>query len=150
MPRRFNREDHIQNLLTKPPVEMLDDLGRVLEGIDGRGGARGLMADGMHLGADQIVIAAGRGFPLHVHEGDHLLYVLAGIGGLHVDGVDYVMREGDSIYVPADYPHSVRGPESGPPIRLLAFGVPHHPIDSTKRMTLLTEADGPTGNGPRV
>jgi quercetin dioxygenase-like cupin family protein len=147
MLRRFNHEEHIRNMASAPAVDMFDDLGRVLSGIVGVGGATGLMAGGMPLGVDQIVMSAGSAFPLHVHEGDHLLYVLEGVGGLHVDGVDYVLREGDSIYVPADYPHGVRGPDSGPPVRILAFGVPHHPIDSTTRMRLVSPEDSHTTSG---
>jgi quercetin dioxygenase-like cupin family protein len=141
MLRTFHPQEHIQNLLAKPAVVMFDDLGQQINGVTGVPGAAGLTTGGTRIGLDKIVMTAGSAFPLHVHDGDHLLYVLAGSGGIHVDGVDYELHAGDTIYVPADYPHGVLGPESGPPLCILAFGVPHHPIDSTTRMRLVAPPD---------
>jgi quercetin dioxygenase-like cupin family protein len=134
MNRRFDPQIHIQSLSKKSMQVMYDDTGRTLLDIKGVGGAHAVTADGAPLGVDQITMWPGSAFPLHTHEGDHLLYVLSGTGALHVDGVDYVLREGDSVYVPANFPHAVRGPADGSPVHILAFGIPHHPIDATTRM----------------
>jgi quercetin dioxygenase-like cupin family protein len=68
------------------------------------------------------------------------LYVLASRGFIHIDGTDYLMTQGDSVYVPANYPHGVKtDPTVEQPLEILAFGVPHAPLDSRHRMTLVTE-----------
>jgi quercetin dioxygenase-like cupin family protein len=137
MARRFDPNKHIQSLLGRDPVEMYDDNHQRLSDIRGVGGAGGVTADGVALGVDRIIMWPGSAFPLHTHEGHHLLYVLSGAGGLHVDGIDYVLTSGDSIYVPADYPHGVIGPQEGAPLIILAFGIPHHPIESSTRMRVV-------------
>lgn len=92
-------------------------------------------------GVDLIEMDPGSAFPLHVHPGDHILYVLddsvAGI--VHVDGVDYVVRPGDSIFIPAEYPHGVKTFAHVPaPLRFLAVGVPHKHVSATDRMRIVT------------
>lgn len=116
---------------------MYDDSGNRLEGIMGSGGSRGLTSAGVSLGVDRIVMRPGSAFPLHVHEGDHLLVILSGCGSIHVGGVDYKLVAGDSIYVPAEFPHGVGGPTDDNLFEILAFGIPHHAIDSHTRMTVV-------------
>jgi quercetin dioxygenase-like cupin family protein len=137
MDRTFEPTEHIVNVLNLELVDMYDDSGNRLPKIRGVGGSAGRTKTGLALGVDRIVMQPGSGFPLHTHEGDHLLVILAGAGSIHIDGVDYPLVEGDSIYVPAEYPHGVGGPTNGRPFELLAFGIPHHPIDSTSRMRVV-------------
>ncbi|WP_208608173.1 cupin domain-containing protein [Amycolatopsis pretoriensis] len=118
---------------------MYDDAGVELEDIFGVSGSRAEALPDLTIGLDRIVMLPGTAFPLHVHPGAHLLYVLDGRGGLRVDGQDYVLERGDSIYVPADYPHGVQGPVDDRPLEFLAFGVPHHEVDSTTRMVLVRD-----------
>lgn len=139
MKRTFRSDEHIVNLISGALVDMYDDSGNRLPGIQGTGGSRGHTTSGQALGVDRIVMAPGSAFPLHIHEGDHLLVILAGTGSIHVDGVDYKLTVGDSIYVPAEYPHGVGGPVDDRPFEILAFGIPHHPIDSHTRMTIVRE-----------
>ncbi|CAM5604280.1 MULTISPECIES: cupin domain-containing protein [Streptomyces] len=136
----FNPDEHIANLLESAERTMYDDMGVRLEDITGVAGASARIAGGLPIGVDRIIMNPGSGFPLHIHEGAHLLYVLNGNGGLHIDGRDYALHTGDSIYVPAEYPHGIQGPLDDNPVEFLAFGVPHHPIDSHTRMTMVRES----------
>ncbi|MGF1430809.1 cupin domain-containing protein [Kitasatospora sp. LaBMicrA B282] len=139
MSQTFRPDDHIRNVLEGARRTMYDDAGVRLEDITGVAGAGAVIGNGLSIGVDRITMLPGTGFPLHVHEGAHLLYVLNGRGALHIDGRDYVLRTGDSIYVPAEYPHGVQGPIDDNPLEFLAFGVPHHPIDSHTRMVLVRD-----------
>lgn len=144
----FDPDQHIQSLLAGVQREMLDDSGRLLKDVTGVAGARANILDDVTIGVDRIIMRPGTAFPLHTHEGAHLLYVLSGRGGLHIDGEDYVLGEGDSIYVPAEHPHGVRGPVDDRTFEILAFGIPHHPVDSTTRMTVVDEAAAEAGEEP--
>lgn len=145
--RKFVADDHIKNLLHDGDWQpMYDDRGNLLEGIRGKMGAIGLRANEEEFGADLIEMEPGSAFPLHVHPGDHILYVLEDSvdGIVHVDGVDYVVRPGDSIFIPADYPHGVKTFTSDQflarapgPLRFLAVGVPHKHVSSTERMRIV-------------
>ncbi|WP_128378881.1 cupin domain-containing protein [Streptomyces cavernae] len=141
MKQRFSPDDHIQNLLDGVRRTMYDDAGVRLENITGVGGAQARILSDLSIGIDRITMLPGTSFPLHVHEGAHLLYVLGGRGGLHIDGEDHVLVPGDSIYVPAEYPHGVQGPLDDEQLDFLAFGVPHHPIDSHTRMVLVRDQE---------
>ncbi|MCU1806369.1 XRE family transcriptional regulator [Cytobacillus firmus] len=46
------------------------------------------------------------------HAGEEFYYVLKGLVIFHVDGKEYVIREGDSIHFPSTYPHTVENPIS--------------------------------------
>ena len=128
---------------------MYDDLGNQLEGIQGAEGATGelesmnliLGADGNHrdeMGLDHIVMKPGTQFPLHTHPGSHILYILDGPGIVHIEGVDYEVVTGDSVFVPAVFPHGVKTePSHMRDFRFLAVGYPHHKVDSTTRMTVI-------------
>jgi mannose-6-phosphate isomerase-like protein (cupin superfamily) len=57
---------------------------------------------------------------------------------VHCDGTDYHVRKGDTIAIPAEYPHGVKTYPSAPgPLIFLAVGHPHKPIDSRDRMKLV-------------
>jgi len=120
---------------------MYDDLGIQLEGIEGSEGAAGILGDewgNSEMGLDYIVMKPGTQFPLHTHPGSHILYILDGPGVVHIEGVDYQVVTGDSIFVPAVFPHGVKtNPEHLRDFRFLAVGYPHHKVDSTTRMTVI-------------
>lgn len=147
MNRIFRPGEHLTNLLAGELVDMYDDEGNRLPGIQGVGGSRARTEGGLAIGVDRIVMQPGSAFPLHTHEGDHLLAILSGKGSIHVDGVVYELTSGDSIYVPAEYPHGVGGPLDDEPFEILAFGIPHHPIDSHTRMRLVTDTAAPDPHG---
>jgi quercetin dioxygenase-like cupin family protein len=139
---RFDPAKHIQNIFTKSEVKLLSNDGSVLQDIVGTAGVAEMMAPDVEVGVDRIVMQSGAEFELHTHPGAHILFVLSSRGFIHVDGIDYEMAEGDTVYVPANYAHGVKtNPAVPAPLELLAFGVPHLPISSPERMTLVSGDD---------
>ncbi|HEX7309081.1 cupin domain-containing protein [Lentzea sp.] len=137
---RFDPETHIQSVQEGPYLELVDHHGRPLEGILGVPGVAEQIGLGVPIGADRLVMQPGTAFELHTHPGAHILYVLASRGFIHVDGVDYEMKAGDTVFVPADYAHGVKtNAKVSEPLQILAFGVPHMPVESKDRMTLVEE-----------
>ncbi len=136
MTQQFNPLLHIVNLEGKLADGVNDGTGGVFSDIRGRSGVRAAMPNGVAIGVDLIEMAAGTAFEPHTHSGAHVLVVREGRGSIAIDGIDYPLREGDSVYVPADYAHGVSaGSDSG--MLFIAFGVPHLPISSPDRMTLV-------------
>jgi quercetin dioxygenase-like cupin family protein len=137
----FDPECHIVNICRGAEVALVEPDGAVLQGIRGIAGASAYIESGMAVGADRIIMQPGAEFELHTHPGAHILYVLAAHGFIHINGIDYAMAKGDTVYVPAAYPHGVKtDPAVRDPLELLAFGVPHMPLSSRHRMSLV---DGP-------
>lgn len=52
-----------------------------------------------------------RGEEISTHEsgGDAFVTCLDGVGKITIDGADYLLREGESIVMPAGHPHAVYG-----------------------------------------
>lgn len=52
-----------------------------------------------------------RGEEISTHEsgGDAFVTCLDGVGEIMIDGADYLLREGESIVMPAGHPHAVYG-----------------------------------------
>lgn len=139
--RRFVSEEHIRNLLEGEWSEMYDDHGHPLPGIRGRVGVASLTDSGVEFGIDLIEMDPGSGFPLHKHPGDHILYVIQGPGVVHVDGKDHLVRDGDSIFIAAEYAHGVKTLPAAPHVfRFLAIGHPHKHVEAKDRMTVLDPA----------
>lgn len=133
--RKFVAEQHLRNLLAGEWVEMFDANGNLLVGIRGRIGACATKVDGTDIGVDLLEMQPGSAFPLHEHDGDHILYFMSGGGIVHINGTDHVVKMGDSIFIPAEYPHGVRVPDTAKEVLLtLAFGHPHKHVSSRDRM----------------
>jgi quercetin dioxygenase-like cupin family protein len=136
--RDFDPHAHIRCIDKMPEARVRDGRGDWLEGVVGRSGVR---ADGHHgapIGLDQIEMQPGTRFDMHDHAGDHILYVLEGDGGITINGITHHLSAGDSVFVPAEYPHGVTTIEGAvKPFRFLAFGVPHKPLDDDHRMRLI-------------
>jgi quercetin dioxygenase-like cupin family protein len=143
--RRFVASEHIRSVLHGEWLDMLDDACRPLPGIRGRDGVSAEAAFGQAIGADLIEVQAGRAFPHHVHAGEHILYVVAGQGLVHVDGQAHAIHTGDTIYIPAEYPHSVSNPHQAQALVLLTVGIPHRPVAAPDRMRVVTGDDEPSG-----
>jgi quercetin dioxygenase-like cupin family protein len=140
----FNPRAHQRNVLHAPLVELHDEHGRTLPGIRGRAGAWGTTIDGKEFGADLIEMEPGSAFPLHTHDGDHLLYILRGTGYVHIDGRDRHVAVGDTIYIAANHAHGVKtDPQCTINFVLLAVGIPHKHISAHDRMHLADPADHP-------
>ena len=139
--RKFVSEEHLKNVLAGEFVTMYDELGNALEGIRGRMGAVAIRTEGEEIGVDYICMDPGSSFPLHVHAGDHILYIISDqIGLVHINGEDHAVKKGDSIFIPAEYAHGVKThPEAKSEFQFLAFGCPHVNLGSTHRMTQVNE-----------
>ena len=53
----------------------------------------------------------GEEISTHVSSGDAMVQVLEGTGRFTVDGVPHILHEGESIVMPAGFPHAVFGEE---------------------------------------
>lgn len=47
----------------------------------------------------------------HESGGDAMVTVLEGVGKFTIDGVEYIVKEGETIVMPARHPHAVYGEE---------------------------------------
>lgn len=134
----------------KPAVvlcEWASDLGRdgVLQrlGIDMQPGStviaqtrastgRPLLSNGF-LGADIIHVPAGEGFSPHTHPGDHLLFVVGGIGTISASGEILETRPGQVYMVDGPTTHAVGAVTDHV---LLSIGIKHQALDSMERQIL--------------
>ena len=136
--RGFIPSQHLQSLSVAADIQVRNGNGGDLLGVTGRSGVQAVSFSGLPMGLDEIVMVPGTKFDLHEHEGDHILYVLEGNGGIVIDEVFHPLGPGDSVFVPAEYPHGVTTAEGADgPFRFLAFGIPHHPLDDDMRMHLV-------------
>ena len=56
--------------------------------------------------------AKGEEISTHESGGDAFVTCLDGMGKITIDGVDYLLHEGESIVMPAGHPHAVHGEEA--------------------------------------
>lgn len=90
-------------------------------------------------GLDVLVVPPDVAFPVHVHAGHHVLYVIAGAGTVLYEGETYRTGPGDLVVIPAEVEHNVAAGPSGQTI--LAFGVPHRPVYAADRMRVVGGTD---------
>ena len=57
----------------------------------------------------------------HKAGGDAFVTCLDGVGRITIDGVDYNLKEGDSIVMPAGHPHAVFGAEQFKMLLVVVF-----------------------------
>ena len=64
-----------------------------------------------------------KGEEISTHEsgGDAFVTCLDGVGHITIDGVNYELREGDSIVMPARHPHAVFGQEQFKMLLVVVF-----------------------------
>ena len=64
-----------------------------------------------------------KGEEISTHEsgGDAFVTCLDGVGRITIDGVNYELREGDSIFMPARHPHAVFGQEQFKMLLVVVF-----------------------------
>lgn len=148
--RAFSEPEHLKSIYEGEWSEMFDNDGNPLKGIRGKMGAVGLRANGEEFGLDHIEMEAGSAFELHVHAGDHLLFILpdSEAGKVHIDGKDHRLIGGDSIFIPGDYPHGVATfDDAKGSFCFIAIGVPHKPVHAHDRMTLVELGELPEVKG---
>ncbi len=56
--------------------------------------------------------AKGEEISTHRSQGDAFVTCLDGVGKITIDGKEYILKEGQSIVMPADHPHAVYGEEA--------------------------------------
>ena len=138
-PEHFKPSEHIIDVHNASWEDMYDNYGNALPGIKGRPGSVGITLEGKEIGAEIIRMRNGSEFPLHLHEGSHILYCLKNAGSVHINGQDYPFEEGHTIFIPAQYPHGVGTLDSDDfdHFDFMAFGYPHNPVSSLCRMELV-------------
>ena len=57
----------------------------------------------------------------HESGGDAFVTCLDGVGKVTIDGEEYILKEGDSIVMPAKHPHAVYGQEQFKMLLVVAF-----------------------------
>ena len=57
----------------------------------------------------------------HKSGGDAFVTCLDGVGRITIDGVDYLLHEGESIVMPAKHPHAVYGKEQYKMLLVVVF-----------------------------
>ena len=69
------------------------------------------------------LFAFDKGEEISTHEsgGDAFVTCLDGVGEITIDGVNYELREGESIVMPAKHPHAVRGKEQFKMLLVVVF-----------------------------
>ena len=69
------------------------------------------------------LFAFDKGEEISTHEsgGDAFVTCLDGMGRITIDGVDYVLHEGESIVMPARHPHAVFGQEQFKMLLVVVF-----------------------------
>ena len=65
--------------------------------------------------------AMGEEISTHESGGDAFVTCLDGVGKVTIDGEEYILKEGDSIVMPAKHPHAVYGQEQFKMLLLVIF-----------------------------
>lgn len=69
------------------------------------------------------LFAFDKGEEISTHEsgGDAFVTCLDGVGKITVDGIEYILKEGESIVMPAKHPHAVFGEERFKMLLMVVF-----------------------------
>ena len=133
--RTWDRSRHLQHIDQGTWVPMRDADGAILPGILGMSAVEGVKRDGTTIGSDYVRMEPGSRFPLHEHEGDHVIYFISGEGFVRIDREDIPVRAGHCIHIPGEYPHGVWvDPSATEPFVFVAVGHPHKHVDAPDRM----------------
>ena len=65
--------------------------------------------------------AKGEEISTHASGGDAMVTCLDGTGKITIDGESYILREGESIVMPAGHPHAVYGEEAFKMLLVVVF-----------------------------
>ena len=69
------------------------------------------LAQNEHVSVTLFSFAKGEEIGTHESGGDAFVTCLDGVGKVTIDGEEYILKEGDSIVMPAKHPHAVYGQE---------------------------------------
>mgnify|MGYP000378049615 FL=1 len=91
-----------------------------IEYIDGQIASKTLVQNGY---VSMTLFSFEKGEEISTHEagGDAFVTCLDGVGKITIDGIDYELKEGDSIVMPARHPHAVMGKERFKMLLIVVF-----------------------------
>ena len=69
------------------------------------------LAQNQHVSVTLFSFDKGEEISTHESGGDAMVTCLDGVGKITIDGVEYLLHEGESIVMPARHPHAVYGQE---------------------------------------
>ena len=69
------------------------------------------LAQNEHVSVTLFSFDKGEEISTHESGGDAFVTCLDGVGKITIDGVEYILKEGESIVMPAKHPHAVFGQE---------------------------------------
>ena len=69
------------------------------------------LAQNEHVSVTLFSFDKGEEISTHESSGDAFVTCLDGVGKVTIDGVEYILNEGESIVMPAKHPHAVFGQE---------------------------------------
>ena len=69
------------------------------------------VAQNEHVSVTLFSFDKGEEISTHESGGDAFVTCLDGVGKVTIDGVEYILNEGESIVMPAKHPHAVFGQE---------------------------------------
>lgn len=69
------------------------------------------LAQNEHISVTLFSFDKGEEISTHKSGGDAFVTCLDGVGKVTIDGVEYILNEGESIVMPAKHPHAVFGQE---------------------------------------
>lgn len=135
----FKPDQHLRNFADLEWEPMYGEEMQ-LWGIRGKTGATEIGQDGELIGADLIEMQPGAAFPLHTHPGDHVIYVISGVGSITIDGEARHVETGTTIYVAGHAPHNVATyPDATEPFILLVVGHPKQSVASPDRLKVVQD-----------
>ena len=79
------------------------------------------LAQNEHVSVTLFSFDKGEEISTHESGGDAFVTCLDGVGRITIDGVNYELREGDSIVMPARHPHAVFGQEQFKMLLVVVF-----------------------------
>lgn len=91
-----------------------------IEYIDGQIASKTLVQNGY---VSMTLFSFEKGEEISAHEagGDAFVTCLDGVGKITIDGIEYELKEGDSIVMPARHPHAVMGKERFKMLLIVVF-----------------------------
>lgn len=79
------------------------------------------LAQNEHVSVTLFSFDKGEEISTHKSGGDAFVTCLDGVGKVTIDGEEYILKEGDSIVMPAKHPHAVYGQEQFKMLLLVVF-----------------------------
>ena len=79
------------------------------------------LAQNEHVSVTLFSFDKGEEISTHESGGDAFVTCLDGVGRITIDGVEYILHEGESIVMPAKHPHAVYGAEQFKMLLVVVF-----------------------------